>query len=248
MENKSSHGNAHRAKDHRPKKRCTPNGRVKLQDDLVVAVPRTRTDTPKAGVSKEVEDACADFSTAGVSEEVQDVGVDSLAAGVSMEVQEVDDDSGDELCRFFGGKGATIPARKANMTPDDIVKGLDAWHEFLKKHGANKNKFIQEVMRAHLPNGLKHTKFDKTTLKQWIKKEPEYCASSNLARSRDRRQGITHQRDGNYPEMELKLGVNVKHLQALGLCVDKHLLKLEQTKNIPRAEPPQVPVPTGGVI
>ena len=52
------------------------------------------------------------------------------------------------------------------MTPDDIVKGLDAWHEFLKKHGANKKKFIQEVMRAHLPNGLKHTKFDKTTLKQ----------------------------------------------------------------------------------
>ena len=56
-----------------------------------------------------------------MSEEVQEVGVDSLTAGVRMEVQEVDDDSVDELYCFFGGEGAAIPARKANMTPDDIV-------------------------------------------------------------------------------------------------------------------------------
>ena len=43
-----------------------------------------------------------------------------------MEVQDVDDDSGNDLCFFFDGKGATIPARKSNMTPDNIVKGLDA--------------------------------------------------------------------------------------------------------------------------
>ena len=55
----------------------------------------------------------------------------------------MDDDSGDKLCRFFGGKGATIPARKANMTPDDIVKGLGAWHEFVENHGANNNIFIR---------------------------------------------------------------------------------------------------------
>ena len=77
-------------------------------------------------MSKEVEEACADSSRAGVSEEVQEVGVDCPAAGVSMEVQEVDDDSDNDMCRFFGGKGVTIPARKTNMTPDDIVKGLDA--------------------------------------------------------------------------------------------------------------------------
>ena len=51
------------------------------------------------------------------------------------------------------------------MTPDDIVKGLDAWHEFVEKHGGNKNKFIQEVMRALFPNGLNQPKFDQTTLK-----------------------------------------------------------------------------------
>ena len=96
---------------------------------------------------EEAEEACANSSTAGVSEEVEEVGVDSPAAGVSMEVLEMDDDSVDELCRLFGGEGATIPARKANMTPDDIVKGLDAWHEFFEKHGANNNKFILEVMR-----------------------------------------------------------------------------------------------------
>ena len=71
-----------------------------------------------------------------------------------MEVHEVDDDSGNKIYRFFGDECATIPARKANMTPDDIVKVLDAWHEFIKKHGANKNKFIQEFMQDPLPNGL----------------------------------------------------------------------------------------------
>ena len=75
----------------------------------------------------------------------------------------MDDDSGNELFRFFGGEGATIPARKANMTPDDIVKGLDAWHEFVEKRGENKNKFIREVMQAPLPNGLNQPKFDKKT-------------------------------------------------------------------------------------
>ena len=51
------------------------------------------------------------------------------------------------------------------MTPDDIVKGLDAWHEFVEKHGVNKNKFIREVMRDPFPNVLNQPKFDKTTLK-----------------------------------------------------------------------------------
>ena len=192
-----------------------------------MAVPQTGVDSPEAGVSEEVEEACADFLTAGVIEEVQEVGVDSPAAGVSMEVKKVGDDSGNKLCRFFGGEGATIPARKANMTPDDIVKGLDTWHEFVEKHGANKNKFIQEVMRSPLPNGMKQPKFDKTTLKRWIKKEPEYRSSENLASSRDRWQGILRQRDRKYPEMELKLAVKVKHLQALGMSVEKYALKIE---------------------
>ena len=196
---KASHKNAHRAEDHRLKKRRTPNGMLKLRDVLLVAVPRTGADSPEAVVNEEVEDACADSSTAGVGEEVQEVGVDYPAAGASMEVQEVDDDSGDELCHFFGGKVATIPARKVNMTPDDILKGLDAWREFVEKHCANKNKFIREVMRAPFPNGLNQPKFDKTTLKQWIKKEPEYRASSNLASSRDCWQGILWQQDGKYP-------------------------------------------------
>ena len=87
-----------------------------------------------------------------------------------MELKEVDDDSGDKMFRFFGGKGATIPERKADMTPDEIVKGLDAWHELVERHGANKNKFIREVMQAPFPNGLNQPNFDKNTLKKWIKK------------------------------------------------------------------------------
>ena len=94
------------------------------------------------------------------------MGVDSPAAGVSMEVKEVDDDIGDELCRLFGGEGATISARKENMTPDDILKGMDAWHEFAEKHGVNKEKFIWEVMQFPLPNRLNQPKFDKTNLKR----------------------------------------------------------------------------------
>ena len=105
------------------------------------------------------------------------MGVDSPAAGVSMEVQELDDDSGDKLCRLFGDEGATIPASKANMTPDDILKGLDAWHKFVEKHGANKKKIIWEVMRAPLPNIMNQPKFEKITLKRLIKKYPEYRAS-----------------------------------------------------------------------
>ena len=111
----------------------------------------------------------------------------------------MDNNSGNKLCRFFGGKGATIPERKTNMTPDNILKGLDAWHEFIEKHGANKNKFIQEVMRAPLPNGLNQPKFDKTTLKRWNNKESKYIASEILSTSRDRRQGIIRQQDGKYP-------------------------------------------------
>ena len=82
-------------------------------------------------------------------------------------------------------------------------------------------------MWAPLSNGLNQPKFDKTTLKLWIKKEPEYCASANLASSRDRWQGILRQRDGKYLDMELKLAVNGKHLRSLGLSVEKHVLKLE---------------------
>ena len=82
-------------------------------------------------------------------------------------------------------------------------------------------------MRANLTNGLNQPKFDKTILKQWIKKESDYCASANLANSHVCQQGIIRQRDGKYPEMEIKLAVNVKHLQALGLSVEKHVLKLE---------------------
>ena len=82
------------------------------------------------------------FFNSGVNEEVQEVGADSPASMVSMEVQEMDDDSDNDMCRFFGGKGANIPASKVNMTPDDIVKGLDAWHKFVEKPGADKNKFI----------------------------------------------------------------------------------------------------------
>ena len=59
--------NAHRAKDHRIKKRRTPIGRVNLQNVLLVAVPRTGADSPEAVVNEEVEEACADSSTAGVS-------------------------------------------------------------------------------------------------------------------------------------------------------------------------------------
>ena len=148
-------------------------------------------------------------------------------AGVSMEVKEIDDDSGDKLCHLFGGKGATIPARKANMTPDDIVEGLDAWHKFSEKHSANKKKIIREVLWVLLPKGLKQPKFDKTTLKRCINKESEYLASSKLASSRDRWKGILRQRDGKYPDMEIKIAVKVKHLRALGLSVNKHVLKLE---------------------
>ena len=137
------------------------------------------------------------------------------------------DDSGDKMCPFFGGKGATIPARKENMNPDDIVKGLDVWYEFFEKRGVNKKKFVQEVMQSPLPNGLNQPNFDKTTLKRWIKKYPKYRASEKLARSRDCRQVILRQRDGKYPEMELKLAVNVKNIWAQGLSVDKHVLKLE---------------------
>ena len=68
---KASHENAHREKDHRLKKRRTPNGRVKLRDVLLVAVPRTGADSPEAGVSKKVEEVCANSSTAGVIKEVQ---------------------------------------------------------------------------------------------------------------------------------------------------------------------------------
>ena len=75
----------------------------------------------------------------------------------------MDDDSGDNLCHFFGDEVSTITVRKVNMTPDDIVKGLDAWHEFVEKRGENKNKFIREVMQAPLPNGLNQPKFDKKT-------------------------------------------------------------------------------------
>ena len=105
------------------------------------------------------------------------MGVDSPAAGVSMEVQELDDDIGDKLCRLFGDEDATIPASKANMTPDDILKGLDAWHKFVEKHGVNKKKIIWEVMQAPLPNIMNQPKFDKITLKRLIKKYPEYRAS-----------------------------------------------------------------------
>ena len=81
LQGKASHKNAHRAKDHRLKKRRTPNGRVNLRDVLLVAVPQTGADSLEAGVSEEVEEACADSSTAEVSEEVQEGGVDSPAAG-----------------------------------------------------------------------------------------------------------------------------------------------------------------------
>ena len=64
---KASHENAHRANDRRLKKRRTPNGRVNLRDVLLVAVPQTGADSLEAGVSEEVEEACADSSTAGVS-------------------------------------------------------------------------------------------------------------------------------------------------------------------------------------
>ena len=67
---KASHKNTHRANDYRLKKRRTPNGRVNLRDVLLVAVPQTGVDSPEAGVSEEVEEACADSSTAGVSEDV----------------------------------------------------------------------------------------------------------------------------------------------------------------------------------
>ena len=43
---------------------------------------------------------------------------------------------------------------KENITPDDIVKVLDVCHKFVEKHGANKEKFVQEVMRAPFPNRL----------------------------------------------------------------------------------------------
>ena len=224
---KASHKNAYRAKDHRLKKWCMPNCRVNLRDVMSVEVPQTGADSPEAGVSEEVEEACSDSLAAGVSEEVQEVGVDSLVAEVIMELQEVDYDSGDELCRFFGGEGEIVPAGKANMTPDDIVKGLDAWHESVEKHGSNKEKIITEVMRDPLPNGINQPKFEKTTLTQCIKKYPEYRASENLASSCDRRQGILRQRDGKYPEMEIKLAVNIKHLREIGLSVDKHVLELE---------------------
>ena len=55
----------------------------------------------------------------------------------------------------------------------------------------------------------------------------DVCVLANIARSHDRRQGILQQRDGKYPEIEIKLAVNVKHLWALGLSVDKHVIKLE---------------------
>ena len=99
---KTSYENAHIVKDHRLKKRRTPNGRVKLRNVLSVAVPRKGVDSPEAGVSEEVEKAFFNSSRVGVIEELKEVGVDSPAAAVSMEVQEVDDDSGDNLCRLFG--------------------------------------------------------------------------------------------------------------------------------------------------
>ena len=59
---------------------------------------------------------------------------------------------------------------KENITPDDIVKVLDVCHKFVEKHGANKEKFVQEVMRAPFPNRLNQPKIDKTTLNRRIKK------------------------------------------------------------------------------
>ena len=127
------------------------------------------------------------------------------------------------------------------MAPDDIVKGLDAWNEFFEKHGVNKNKFIREVMQDPLPNGLNQPKFYKTTLKRWIKKDPEYRASENLASSRDRRQGILPQQYSKHPDMVLKLAVNVKHLWEIGLSVDKHVLKLEGRKIFHELNPRKYP-------
>ena len=101
-------------------------------------------------------------------------------------------------------------------------------------------------MRDPLPNGLNQPNFDKSNLKRWIKKEPEYRASANLARSHDRRQGILRQGNGKYPEMELKLAVKVKHLRALGLSVDKHVLKLEGRTIFHELKPRKYPSPLVG--
>ena len=46
---KASHKNAHRAKDHRIKKRRTPIGRVNIQNVLLVAVPRTGAESRRLG-------------------------------------------------------------------------------------------------------------------------------------------------------------------------------------------------------
>ena len=62
---KASHKNAHRAKDNRLKERRTPNGRVNIRYVILVEVTRTGADSPEAGVSEEVEDACTDSLTAG---------------------------------------------------------------------------------------------------------------------------------------------------------------------------------------
>ena len=45
--------------------------------------------------------------------------------------------------------------------------------------------------------------------------------------------------------MELKLAVTVKHLRALGLFVDKYVLKLEDETIFHELNLLQVPVPTG---
>ena len=101
-------------------------------------------------------------------------------------------------------------------------------------------------MRAPLPNRMNRPKFDKTTLKRWIKKEPEYRASANVSSSRNRRQGILRQRDGKYPEMELKLAVKVKRLWALGLSVDKHVLNLDILTIFHKLNPHNYPSPLVG--
>ena len=63
---------------------------------------------------------------------------------------------------------------------------------------------------------------------------------------RDRRQGVLRQRDGKYPEMELKLAVNVEYLMEIGLYVDKHVIKLEVRTIFHDLNPHKYPSPLVG--
>ena len=137
-------------------------------------------------------------------------------------------------------KLAKKKARSNNLTPRQVVQGLNLWYKYKEEVGDNKSGFCKKL-KTH-DEWKSPATIEPKQLRRWLKNEEEQRKSAKKNGS-DRRKQVHREPMGKYPEMELRLAAVIRFMRSLGIPFESWMLAIEAKQIFHDLYPEVYPAP-----